>query len=61
MLKDIFKIATGVALGNTISNKHNKKNKKDLFGTEVCKRCKPNQMQTCMGCPARPRCTQQTK
>ncbi len=65
MLKDIFKIAAGVALGNKMSgNGQRRDGKKDLFGTSVCQRCKyKNDMRrfTCMGCPAESRCTQRTR
>lgn len=66
MLKDIFKIATGVALGNKMSgNVQRRDGKKDLFGTSVCQRCntKSTSMSyhTCIGCPAYSRCTQGTK
>lgn len=65
---DILKIAGGVALGNKISQpKQRKDGKRDLYGTSVCQRCKkkPNGIggtytpNTCIGCPAALRCTQQ--
>ncbi len=64
-LGDIFKTATGVALGNKASgNSGRSDGKRDLFGTSVCQRCKyKNDMRrfTCMGCPAESRCTQRTR
>lgn len=64
VIKEILKIAAGVALGNKMSD-INKNDKKDLFGTAVCQRCfaDPTEMKrfTCMGCPASKRCTQKTK
>lgn len=65
MLKDIFKIASGVALGNKMSgNGQRRDGKKDLFGTSVCQRCNSKSTgmsyYTCIGCSAYNRCTQET-
>ncbi|MBO4693243.1 MAG: hypothetical protein J5659_02470 [Clostridia bacterium] len=49
----------GGLFGNKISGNSNKK---DLFGTAVCQRCQSSTTSmnryTCIGCPARARCTQ---
>lgn len=62
MLKEILKIAAGVALGNKISQEvNNRKNeKKDFMGTDGCVYGKKNSngwTQHCHNCPIKRYCT----